>query len=160
MNLFVPYSWWVRCFFCCFFSDLKKKLYLASPALSCITQDLLIVECRIFSCSMRTLRCGMWNLVPWSGIEPRPPALGAWRLSHWTTMEVPKLGALISPSVLILSVSLLVALRKGDSETLSHLPKVTQYVSRRAGIWTLLLAPDLCLDPLLPTSRVFPTLLR
>ena len=22
------------------------------------------------------LSCGMWNLVPWPGIEPRPPALG------------------------------------------------------------------------------------
>ena len=30
----------------------------------------------------------MWDLVPWMGIEPRPPALGAQRLSHWTTREV------------------------------------------------------------------------
>ena len=54
---------------------------MAAPALSCITQDLLIVECRIFSCNMRTLRCGMWNLVPWPGIEPGPPALGVWNLT-------------------------------------------------------------------------------
>ena len=33
----------------------------------------------------------MWNLVPSSGIEPQPPALGAWSLSHWTTREVPLL---------------------------------------------------------------------
>ena len=32
---------------------------------------------------------GMWNLVPWPGIEPRPPALGAWSLSLCTTREVP-----------------------------------------------------------------------
>ena len=43
------------------------------------------------------LCCGMWNLElqhvgsssP-TGIEPRPPALGAWSLSHWTTREVPE----------------------------------------------------------------------
>ena len=25
--------------------------------------------------------CGMWDLVPWPGIEPRPPALGVWCLT-------------------------------------------------------------------------------
>ena len=29
----------------------------------------------------------MWDLVPWPGIEPRPPALGTQSLSHWTTRE-------------------------------------------------------------------------
>ena len=33
--------------------------------------------------------CGMWDLVPWAGIEPRSPALGAQCLIHWTTREVP-----------------------------------------------------------------------
>ena len=28
------------------------------------------------------LSCGMWDLVPWPGIEPRPLALGAQSLSH------------------------------------------------------------------------------
>ena len=32
--------------------------------------------------------CGMWDLVPWPGIEPRPPVLGVRRLSHRTTREV------------------------------------------------------------------------
>ena len=36
------------------------------------------------------LSCSMWDLVPWSGIEPGHPALGAWWPSHWTTREVPK----------------------------------------------------------------------
>ena len=31
---------------------------------------------------------GLCSLRP--GIEPRPPVLGAWSLSHWTTREVPK----------------------------------------------------------------------
>ena len=39
---------------------------------------------RIFSCSMR-------DLVSWPGMEPRPPALGVWSLSHWTTKDVPYL---------------------------------------------------------------------
>ena len=39
---------------------------------------------------MRTLSCGMWDLVPWPGMELRPPALGVWSLSHWTTREVPR----------------------------------------------------------------------
>ena len=34
------------------------------------------------------LSCGIWELVPWPGIKPRPPALGAQSLSHWTTREV------------------------------------------------------------------------
>ena len=42
--------------------------------------------CRIFSCDMRTLSCGMWDPLPWPG----PPALGAWSLSHWTTRKVPR----------------------------------------------------------------------
>ena len=36
------------------------------------------------------LSCSMWDLVPWPENEPRPPALGAWSLSHWTTSEVPE----------------------------------------------------------------------
>ena len=31
----------------------------------------------------------MWDLVPWGGIEPGPPGLGVWSLSHWTTREAP-----------------------------------------------------------------------
>ena len=31
----------------------------------------------------------MCDLVTRPGIGPRPPALGAWSLSHWTTGEVP-----------------------------------------------------------------------
>ena len=35
------------------------------------------------------LSCGMWDLVPWIGLELGPPELGAWSLSHWTITEVP-----------------------------------------------------------------------
>ena len=41
--------------------------------------SLFVVACGIFSCSKRALSCSMWDLVPRSEIEPRPPALGACR---------------------------------------------------------------------------------
>ena len=44
--------------------------------------SILVVKCGIFS-------CGVWDLVPWSGIEPQPPALGTLNLSHWTSREGP-----------------------------------------------------------------------
>ena len=31
----------------------------------------------------------MWDLVPWPEMEPRPPALGAQSLTHWSIREVP-----------------------------------------------------------------------
>ena len=51
---------------------------------------ILVAVCWIFSCGTWTLSCGIWDLGPWPGIEPGPPALGAWSLSHWTTREVPR----------------------------------------------------------------------
>ena len=38
--------------------------------------------------SVAALEVLVVDLVPSLGIEPRPPALGAWNLSHWTTREV------------------------------------------------------------------------
>ena len=35
------------------------------------------------------LSCSMWDLVPWRGIEPVPPALEAQSLNHWASREVP-----------------------------------------------------------------------
>ena len=55
----------------------------------------------------------MWELVPWPGIEPGPPGLGAWSLSHWTTRKVPfapsqvTVWTLISQHHLLWSVQLL-----------------------------------------------------
>ena len=43
----------------------------------------------IFSCGMQTLSYGTYDLIPWSGMEPGSPTLGAWSLSHWTPREVP-----------------------------------------------------------------------
>ena len=56
--------------------------FLAALGLSC--------SMGIFNCSMPTLSWGMWELVPWPGIEPRSPALGAWSLGDCTNREVPQ----------------------------------------------------------------------
>ena len=48
--------------------SLCLNIYLAAPSLSC---------------------SDMWDLVPWSRIEPQPPALGTLNLSHWTSREGP-----------------------------------------------------------------------
>ena len=54
-------------------------IYLAVLGHNCSTWDLY----RFFS-------YGMWDLVPWPGIEAGPLALGAKSLNHWTTREVPR----------------------------------------------------------------------
>ena len=49
--------------------------------------QVLVAACRIFNlhCSVQDLRCSLWDLVPWPGITPGPPAnLGAKCLSHGT----------------------------------------------------------------------------
>ena len=70
-------------------------IYLSVPGLSCGMWSLLlffsVAACRTFSCSLQTLICSMWDLVPLPGIEPGPPTLGVWSLSPWTTGEVPHL---------------------------------------------------------------------
>ena len=50
-------------------------------------------SCVIFSCSMGSLNCNTWDVVPQPRIGPGPPALGAWSLSHCTIGEVPKGGS-------------------------------------------------------------------
>ena len=40
-------------------------------------------------CGILAFGYGMWDLVPWSGIEPGPPALRAQSLDHWTTRLSP-----------------------------------------------------------------------
>ena len=58
-------------------------------------RHVLVAACRIFIVACLVVACGllvaacMWDLVPRTGIKPGPPALGAQRLTHWTTRDVP-----------------------------------------------------------------------
>ena len=61
---------------------------LAALGLSCGTWNLFFFffklrHMRSLTSSMWTLSFGLWDLVPWSGIEPGPPALRAQTLRHW-----------------------------------------------------------------------------
>ena len=47
--------------------------------------QVLVAACGTFSCGTRTLSHGLWDLVPWPGLKPRPPAQGTRSASHWTT---------------------------------------------------------------------------
>ena len=76
-------------------------IYLVARGLRCGTQDP--------HCSMWNLlivaRKLTWDLVPWPGIEPGPPALGAHSLSHRITREVLKMFHLfISSAVALLTL--------------------------------------------------------
>ena len=51
-------------------------------------QQVLVAAHGIFSCGVWTLSCSLWDLVPWPGIKPVPPALGVQSLSHWITRQV------------------------------------------------------------------------
>ena len=52
--------------------------------------ELICLAALGLSCNMWTLSCGVWDLVPWPGIESGLPALRAQSLSHQTTREVPQ----------------------------------------------------------------------
>ena len=45
---------------------------------------------RVNLLSLLALDYSMWDLVPWPGNKPVPPALGVWSLRHWITREVLK----------------------------------------------------------------------
>ena len=45
---------------------------------------------RVNMLSLLALDYSMWDLLPWPGNKPVPPALGVWSLSHWITREVLK----------------------------------------------------------------------
>ena len=39
-------------------------------------------EAQLAGLSLVNLSCGTWDLISWPGIEPSPPAMGSWSLSH------------------------------------------------------------------------------
>ena len=59
---------------------LESYLFIWLPQVFTAACGILVVACE--------LSFSMWDLVPWPGVEPRVPALGAQSLSHWTSREV------------------------------------------------------------------------
>ena len=83
----------------------------------------------------------MWDLVPWPGIEPRPPALGAWSLNHWTTRKVPLYFILICFSLITSSII-------SDTKNPSHFRYLDIYISYTVNCSIILLqifSPSVCL---------------
>ena len=78
----------------------KKKSYLSVPCLSYSMWESLAIACGIYNYSIQTLSCHMWDLVPWPGIEPRPPCTG--------TVKSEPLNHQGSPTTPFLSKTLLV----------------------------------------------------
>ena len=70
-----------------FFFNVYLSIWLCQVLVA--ARRIFVAACGIFSCGMWSLSCVMWDLGLWPGIEPGPPALGAWSLSDWTTREVP-----------------------------------------------------------------------
>ena len=68
----------------------KVKIKLFLQKLFTWLCQVAVVAHKTFSFGTWPLSCGMWDQVPWRGIQPGPPALGARRASHWTTREVPQ----------------------------------------------------------------------
>ena len=70
-------------------SKLARTLKVVFKKCVCVwLHRVLVVTCELFSCGMWTLSCSVWNLGPWTGIEPGPPVLGVQSLSHWAPREV------------------------------------------------------------------------
>ena len=113
-----------------------------------------LAACRTFTYGMKTLSCGMWDLVPWPKIEPRPPALGIWSLSRWTTRNVQKSHVLITGSLALL-LSVVSALLLSVTQNICYrnmfpllevpcsLPGVNTYFSNLTEVITLSRKPSL-----------------
>ena len=89
--------------FCFIFSFLNIYLFgCTGSSLPHLESSIFITACRIFSRGIWTLSCSRWDLVPWPGINPGPPALGTWSFSLRTTREVP-----LSPFLSVFSIEAL-----------------------------------------------------
>ena len=76
---------------------IEIDIWLARFRLQRTVTVLFVVAWWTFSWDMWALSYDMWGLVPWPGIEPRPPSLGVWSLSYWTTREIPVLAVFEIP---------------------------------------------------------------
>ena len=74
-----------HCVFLCLFSLSFLKIDSFGFSLISIYFFLAVLS---LSCSTWTLSCGVWNLVPWPGVEPGASCTGSSKSCHWTTREV------------------------------------------------------------------------
>ena len=72
---------------CCLTKTLIKKWVFKIFYLFIWLYWVIVLVCGFFSCGMRTLSWGMWDLVAWPGITPSSTV---WSVSHWNTGEVPQ----------------------------------------------------------------------
>ena len=98
---------------------------------ACSVDFVLCFSIFIFGC----MACGV--LVPQSGIEPVPPALEAWSLSHWTSREIPhfKLLSLFLWNTWAGTISNKNATIQGEREGMPELPQEMRQDWGRAGAW-------------------------
>ena len=83
--LYLVYIWTPTTRFSFFVFNVYFYLFIRPHrVLAVVCGIFLTVASGIFSCGMQTLSWGVWDLVPWWGTVPGPPALGVWNLSHWT----------------------------------------------------------------------------
>ena len=66
------------------------RIFVAACRLLSHSMWALVAACGLLvvACKLLVAAC-MWVLVLRPGIEPGPPALGVWSLTHWTTRKVP-----------------------------------------------------------------------
>ena len=133
----------------CFKWSLPSEAACPCPVHS-LTCFLLVCFLNIYLCGCSgsllwhagSFSCGMWDLFPWSGIKPMPPALAAWSLSHWTTREVLTHCFWSSPSVCIQEQCHLNKLTAGENSW-KHFAQTDQYLisdeqlSVRFSVWPL-----------------------
>ena len=67
----------------------NRKAAISAPNLFFAAPFCFIFLLHFYAWLHQHKSCGIWDLVPWPGIEHGLPALGIWSLSHWTTREVP-----------------------------------------------------------------------
>ena len=87
------YLWLFRKIFIYLFGCARSQLPHAGSSLLCAGS--LLRRVGSYSCGVRgSFSCGVRDLVPWLGIEPGLPALGAQSPNHWTIREIPYLSLL------------------------------------------------------------------
>ena len=99
----------------------KKNFFFLFFPSGCTRPQSQHVGSLTFVAVCETLSCDMWDLVPWSGIEPGPPAWGTQSLSYWPPGKSPLLLIQhLSYSLQLPGLLGLNTLWRGDHYLISH----------------------------------------